>query len=840
MKTLVKILLILASTFYGCQQLTEPPKKNADNSVNYTIRNLLTSKDGRWMTVKQQHPKNTDTLLVFDANKPEIPIAKFAKMTDRQLFIKNNKLLVSGNGKAILIDLLNLKQIDYQKIKTIDYLPILDRYLILDQENTLTVYNSIGKILAKIKNVKGNILTDSAKTMLFVTSKNDKNEVLDLSTEFPKIVYSSAKEITRIDLSKSAKMLMITERDNDLLKPIFINTRSGDIQPLKNIEFQDSESIEFTEVKNEKAYLIQFKTKVPMRKMPQIWYGNDGNLQQMEDGFSTKFKFIYWRPTDGSVTELPSKNANRIYTSFNNERYLLAFDPISCHNYETEQRLIDVYLYDLQENKYRQIFSKVSRIIYSPDGHYLLALSEKDKTEKQWALVDINMNTHHNIISRALLQNPVFSADNMYIFFEGNAEVWRYSIKNSLLKQFKLPVDNPSFEKTSKFSNRGAYTFFNIPIESNFIDDAQSLIIRTKDKDNKTTFFALQKNSLRKILSTNPDRIKEILIDTQLKNAFSIEENYNTPPKIIATKLSNGSGRIIFTSNKDDKITKNLRQEIISFTDPFGNKLKGTLFYPMDFDETKTYPMIVRIYQMQYMQANEYLVSGMSSPIYDKKALIEKGYFVYEPDISPTPIGSGEVALNCVNLALDAIKEKKYIDKYNIGLTGHSFGGYETNYIATQSKRFATYISSAGISDLIESYFSYNYNFHFPDYARKENNQHNFPAFSENKEVYLANTPVLFAEQVSAPILLWSGLEDQNIPPKQIQEFYIALKRNKKDVIALFYPNVGHVMFNGTPEAEDLKIRIQEWWDYFLKGKTNVEWINKQIKPICKNESFVN
>ena len=840
MKTLITFLLLLASTFYGCQQQIEAENKSSYKSANHTIRNLLTSKDGRWLTVKQQYPNNRDTLLVFDANKPEIPIAKMAAMTDRQLFMKNAKLLISGNSKAVLLDLYTLKQIEYQKVKTIDYFPVLDRYLILDDKNALTVYDGLGKTFAKIENTKGNILTDSNKTKLFVTSKNKKNEVFDLSGELPKIIYSSTNEIARIDLSKSGRMIMISERDEHLLKPVFIDINTGNIYSMKNIGFQELESIEFTEIKDEKAYLIQLKRKHKKNKSPQIWYGKDGNLQEHEDGFSSQFKFIYWRPKDGLLLKLPDNNPNLIFTPFNNDRYLLAFDPVSCHNYETEQRIIAVYLYDLEENKYSQIFSKVSRIIYSPDGSYLLALSEKNKTDKQWVLVDIRTNAHFNIKSKVILQNPVFSTGNKNIFFEGNTDVWRYTIKNRSIEQFRLSTGSPSFEKIEKYSNRGAHTFFNIPIESNYINAAQPLIIRTKDQENKTVFFSLQRNSLRKILPSNTNRIKEILFDAQLKNVLSIEENYNTPPKIVFSKLPNGKKRTIYTSNKNDTLSRKLKQEIVSYTDSFGNKLKGTLFYPVNFVETKTYPMIVRIYQMQYTQANEFLIAGMSSPIYDKKALVENGYFVYEPDIPPKPMGSGEVALNCVNLALDAIKEKKYIDKSKIGLTGNSFGGYETNFIATQSKRFAAYISSAGISDLIESYFSYNYNFHFPDYARKENNQHNFPAFAENKQVYFANSPVLFAEKVSAPILLWSGLEDQNIPPKQIQEFYIALKRNNKDVIALFYPDVGHVMFNETPEANDLKIRLQQWWDYFLKGKTNVEWIDNQIKPTCKNENFSN
>src|SRR5690606_32843222 len=103
---------------------------------------------------------------------------------------------------------------------------------------------------------------------------------------------------------------------------------------------------------------------------------------------------------------------------------------------------------------------------------------------------------------------------------------------------------------------------------------------------------------------------------------------------------------------------------------------------------------------------------------------LEKGYFVYLPDIVYGKKGTGLSALDCVHHALDALKEKTSIDNNKIGLIGHSHGGYETNFIATHSNRFATYISGAGTSDIVRSYFSYNYNFSNPFYFQYENGQY--------------------------------------------------------------------------------------------------------------------
>jgi len=59
--------------------------------------------------------------------------------------------------------------------------------------------------------------------------------------------------------------------------------------------------------------------------------------------------------------------------------------------------------------------------------------------------------------------------------------------------------------------------------------------------------------------------------------------------------------------------------------------------------------------------------------------------------------------------------------------------------------------------------------------------------------------------------------------------FYIALRRNGKNVIALFYKGEGHGLQN--PDAQcDLTCRILDWFDYFLKDKKDIEWISKGIQ----------
>ena len=289
---------------------------------------------------------------------------------------------------------------------------------------------------------------------------------------------------------------------------------------------------------------------------------------------------------------------------------------------------------------------------------------------------------------------------------------------------------------------------------------------------------------------------------------------------------------VLYQSNRQDKSILSLRQEIISYTNSDSIPLKGILYYPLGYDPSEKYPMVVHIYEKQNQLGNLYpYPSYYESLGFNIRLFLDKGYFVYLPDIViQGKAGSGLDALDCVNHALDAVVHNPLIDKNRIGLIGHSFGGYETDYIATRSSRFAAYVSGSGHSDIVWDANSFNYNFYIPDYVRIETNMYKMgKPFSADKGLYFKNNPVYHSEKVNAPVLLWAGLEDKNVTSDHSMAFYNALRQNGKDVVALFYKGERHNLQKQQAQF-DLTSKILDWFDYFLKDKTKIEWINKRGK----------
>lgn len=237
----------------------------------------------------------------------------------------------------------------------------------------------------------------------------------------------------------------------------------------------------------------------------------------------------------------------------------------------------------------------------------------------------------------------------------------------------------------------------------------------------------------------------------------------------------------------------------------------------------------LHIYEIQnHLKAIFNYPTYLNSDGFNTTILQENNYFVFFPDIIDTTQGTGLSALHCVEEGIKTVlKEEKTIDKENLGLFGFSHGGYKANFILTQSNIFKAVVSGAGNSDIIRSYFSYNENFISPFFFQFENGQYKMPKpFSEDKELYLLNSPILFTDQIKTPILTFTGKLDENIHWEQQREFFIALLRYNVPHVALFYKNEGHGLTKKENQI-DITKRLMNWFDYYLNKKYTKEtqWI---------------
>ena len=64
----------------------------------------------------------------------------------------------------------------------------------------------------------------------------------------------------------------------------------------------------------------------------------------------------------------------------------------------------------------------------------------------------------------------------------------------------------------------------------------------------------------------------------------------------------------------------------------------------------------------------------------------------------------GESAFNCVIPGITSLIEKGFVDKNNIGVQGHSWGGYQVAYLVTKTDIFKAAESGAPVVNMISAY----------------------------------------------------------------------------------------------------------------------------------------
>lgn len=792
----------------------------------YRIVNPMISNDGKWAVVRKRYELSQDTLLILDAKNTNRIVGNMVLNGDTT-FLKNEGLLVYGNGKSEFWNLVKNIRKSYQDLKTAYPIKGAGHYATLDKRDNLNVYDINGNKIFSVNEVIGFPVTDQ-NALYFIKKNNDKYYVQAVSDGQISTFFQTENIISQITISDSGNHLIITEKEKDNLILTLKSLDGKHTITTPSFPFGTNDYYFISEIQNGKAFLISLnQVHKENDKVVDIWYGNDLNLHAKKNGYKTK-KYWICGLNNNSIKELPTDKFGTIL-SLNNERYFLAFQERKKFNYITfSPQIEDAFIFDAKENNYKNFssignkISKTPQIICSPNGKYIIV----NANEKMWVLFDLDKSIKYEIEKEGL-QRPTFFSNSQSILFESLNGLWKFNIITKKLEELNIAKNriteliNVSVQKMLPDQNNIVRSF----------DSEKPLLLKVTDPSSNTTSFKIwDRGNFKDLIAPTSNKLRNLVFNQRINRFAILEENFNVPPRLLF-KNGNSDLKLIYEDKISSAKSVNLKKEIIRYVTDEQVKLKGTLYYPVNYNPSKKYPMVVHIYEIQSEDSNEYLTPGFNNPEgLDVRTLIQRGYFVLLPDIHKNKNGAGISALQCVNKALDAISGISSIDFRKIGLIGHSFGGYETDFIATHSSRFACYISGAGDSDIINSYFSYNYHYPGPHYWQFETGQYKMTEFSKNKDLYLKNNPIHFVEKVNAPVLLWTGMKDENVPWDRTMEFYIGLKRNRKPVIALFYPFGRHAFIPGSEEMKDLNNRILEWWDYFLKDKKDVPWINKEIK----------
>ncbi len=280
------------------------------------------------------------------------------------------------------------------------------------------------------------------------------------------------------------------------------------------------------------------------------------------------------------------------------------------------------------------------------------------------------------------------------------------------------------------------------------------------------------------------------------------------------------------------------RSELVEYHNAQGRRLQGALFYPANYDSTKTYPMIVYIYEIRSPAVHQYLPPSERN-YYDWTVFNQEGYFVFQPDIVyPLKRSPGLSAVDAIVPAVKSVVARGHVDPKRVGLVGHSWGGYQTAFTVTQTDIFAAAVAGAPLTDLFSMYLSMYWNSGGTDARIFEISQGRMGVpFWKDVGAYQANSPVFHIENLKTPLLVEDGTQDGAVDFNQAVEMYNAARRARKNLVLLVYLGQNHGLTDKADEI-DYHRRILEWFNHYLKGEPAGDWITKGVPYLIQKERF--
>jgi dipeptidyl aminopeptidase/acylaminoacyl peptidase len=253
-----------------------------------------------------------------------------------------------------------------------------------------------------------------------------------------------------------------------------------------------------------------------------------------------------------------------------------------------------------------------------------------------------------------------------------------------------------------------------------------------------------------------------------------------------------------------------------------GHQLQAALFLPADYQPGKRYPTIVYIYEKLSEGANRF--AHPTAYGFNRSVYTSQGYAVLMPDIQYTVNDPGMSAVWCVLPALKAAIASGVVDPDRVGLQGHSWAGYQTSFLVTQTDAFKAAIAGAPLTNMVSMFSLVYKNSGGGNMAIFESSQGRFRGgYWDNWDAYVRNSPIAHATKVKTPLVIMHNDRDGAVDFTQGVEYYNTLRRLGKPVVMLEYVGENHNLVK-TSNRFDYTVRMREFFDHYLRGTPAPAW----------------
>ena len=278
--------------------------------------------------------------------------------------------------------------------------------------------------------------------------------------------------------------------------------------------------------------------------------------------------------------------------------------------------------------------------------------------------------------------------------------------------------------------------------------------------------------------------------------------------------------------------------ELVEWTSNDGIPLQGILYKPEGFDPAEKYPMMVYFYERSSDGLHGYTVPAPGSSSINRTFYVSRGYLLFVPDI-PYSIGyPGESALDAVVPGVLELVDQGFVDRDNIGVQGHSWGGYQIAYMVTRTDLFKAAEAGAPVSNMVSAYGGIRWQSGMSRAFQYERTQSRIGgSLWETPLRYIENSPIFTADKIRTPLLMMHNDEDGAVPWYQGIELFVALRRLGQPAWMLNYNGEAHGL-RQRHNQKDWTIRMQQFFDHYLRDEAAPVWMEEGVPAILKGETL--
>jgi dipeptidyl aminopeptidase/acylaminoacyl peptidase len=792
---------------------------NFNNPKTLTVKSI----DGKWTKdfgpniIKYAFLANNKSVLILDD-----------KNTLRTVQLGSGKLLKSY--KANSFQLFEYNHTEYLLIKSPD--------------NSVALVNQKSNQEGIFPDVQF-YYQSSNQNRLFLLSQNDMLSFVDLPS-MKEMPIGKFKGISNLTLDKKGERIAFMMDGSiwlcnaDKSKPLKLaDDQSNGIDPGLFISGISKFSNE-----NERLFITLTQKAIEKEAASgtvkvRVWNYKDARLRTDPGKIGKPQSFL-------SFVDLKDKRIIQVQHDYENTSFLsdmntdlISIEYVKGADYERHWNKLaqpQYFIYDCRDKTIHPIRFLPRNI--SPDGKYIIGLDSLRVNYIAW-----NAETHQQYdLTRRLRripdQNGVVDEDKKNWKFAGwsdqrtlllydENDIWRFDVSD---------FSNPS-NLTLGIGKRD-HLSFRFAVKPNFQNDF-TLLCAFNDQNKQNGFywlFAENKKEPEKLIMSDaqyyfPEYLPFIgysVVKASHSDIYIVRrEDAGTSPNFFVTRDFKLFKPL--TNMYPEREYKWLTSELVNFRTLDEKPSKAIVYKPIDFDPHKKYPVIIYYYEKFSDELHTYMQPEAAGGDLNVPWFVSKGYIIVKPDIQYTQMKPGESALNSVEGIARHLAKISYIDAEHMGIMGHSWGAFETNYIVSHSKFFKAAVSASGNANLISAVTSIHLGgANFIDLSTHTRYERFGKTLWECPDLYIDNSPILAVDKSETPILLMANERDGIINVEQGISFFWALRRLGKPAWLLQYDGEYHSLLK-LENQQDYSSKTLDFFDHFLKDKPIPQWMNETL-----------